>query len=147
MHCFRGWAPAQSCYGNGEFFREQLAVACPSEDHHVDLQWTDTLFCTIDTNLLSCFQNVLPYLAKVNSSLISTWGSKTWVDFVDTTRDWTFWKRHLYLVVQGPLKLRIAGKNDSDRCTAFLKLWEFYWKHMHFFSKKEEGNKVYPYYP
>lgn len=47
-----------------KFFRQQPAAVCPSEDHHVELQWTDTLFCTTDTNLLSCFQNVFPTLSK-----------------------------------------------------------------------------------
>lgn len=134
-----------------EFFRQQPVAVCPSLrttmcywalNSSGQTPYSVPLTQTCPPVSIMCS----PYLAKVNSSLISSCRNKTWVDFVDTTHDWTFWKRRLYLGAQGPLKLRIAGKNDSDGCPAFPKLWEFYWKHMHFFSKKEEENKVYTYY-
>lgn len=113
-----------------EFFRQQPVAVCPSLRTTLWSSSGQTPYPVPLTQTCSPVSAMCsPYSAKVNSFLISTCSNKTWVGFVDTTHDRTFWKRHLYLGAQGPLKHRTAGKNDSDGCMVFLKPWDFYWKH------------------
>lgn len=113
-----------------EFFRQPPAALCPSLRTTL---WSSSGLTPYSVPLTQTCSPVpgmcSPYSAKVNSFLTSTCSNKTWVAFVDTTHDSTSWEGHLHLGTQGPLKLRTAGKNDSDGCMAFLKLLEFYQKH------------------
>lgn len=68
---------------------------------------------------------MFPILSKIVLLLALAGTRHEWI-FVDTTHNWTLRNRHLYLGAQGPLKIRTAAKNDSDGCTDFLKLGEFY---------------------